>query len=351
MTMHRHYDLEIRAPKDETSRAFDFVFSSAAIDSYEEIVEQDWRLERFLKNPVVLWNHNIAARGFLSSGPPEAALPIGTAKNVRVEDGRLVGTIELVSGKASPMAEFVYNGLREGSLRATSVGFQPGDVRLEKRDGKHIYVLSQNELHEISIVPVPANPEAVLRAARLDELRREELRSDALRRSQTAHRAPREVTNSTEESRMDIEKALLDAKAALLASEERAKGYEVQAKALEAQAKALVAERDEALARERATAERAANAERAVVEGEVRGLVPLKLDPAEVDDMIELATTNKPLFDKMMGQRKERTHLTSATSVLAQRENTIRKTAGAGTSPEGQKAYVDELNREAGITR
>ncbi len=346
MTIHRHYDLEIRVPQDEGSRSFDFVFSSAAIDSYDEIVEQDWVLARYQRNPVVLWNHNLAARGFLSGGPAEAALPIGKGRNVRVEDGQLRGTIDLVSAKASPIVEYVYNGLREGSLRATSVGFQPGDVRLEKRDGRGIYVLSQNELHEISIVPVPANPDAVMRAARAEELRGLSLR----RRSTDAHRA-RTRTTSPEETRMDPEKELLEAKAALLASEERCKALDVQAKALDAHGKALVRERDEAIAREKAATERAEKAERGVVEAEVRALVPKKLDPAEVDNMIELATTNRALFEKMMGQRQERTHLTSPGSVLTQRENTVRSANGGGVSPEGQQAYVDELNREAGITR
>lgn len=52
----RSYGLHIRSVRDDKREA-DFVASTNALDSWDEIVEQVWRLERFLANPVVLFAH------------------------------------------------------------------------------------------------------------------------------------------------------------------------------------------------------------------------------------------------------------------------------------------------------
>lgn len=131
-------------------RSVDVVASTGAIDSYDSILEQDsWRLERYLANPVVLYGHQ------------GRELPIGHASNVRIEDGALRARLHLVSAAANPLAEQVWQSIKQKSLRAVSVGFIPNTIRFEKRDGREVMVLADNELMEISVVPVPANPEAL----------------------------------------------------------------------------------------------------------------------------------------------------------------------------------------------
>lgn len=139
-----------RAAKD--ARSIDVVASTDAIDSYGETVEQSWDLARYAANPVVLYAHN------------SRELPIGTARDVKVEGGVLVASIDFVSAEANPKAEQVWRLVQEGALRAVSVGFRPRTVRGEIRDGRSVTVLADNELHEISVVPIPANPEALARA-------------------------------------------------------------------------------------------------------------------------------------------------------------------------------------------
>lgn len=145
----------IRAVR-EGARECDFVASTDAVDSYGEIVEQDWDLARYKANPVALYNHSRYG----------TTLPIGHATKCEVEEGTgLVCTLRFVTAEANPLAEQVWQSIRQKSLRAVSVGFRPRDVRRELRDGKEVYVLSDNELHEISVVPIPANPEALARFA------------------------------------------------------------------------------------------------------------------------------------------------------------------------------------------
>lgn len=128
-------------------RAIDVVASTAAEDSYGEVVAQQWKLERYLANPVVLYSHE------------SRELPIGRAENVRVEDGKLLATLVFATG--TERAEEVWNLVQQGMLKGVSVGFRPHTTRWEKRDGREILVLDDNELLEISITPIPANPEAL----------------------------------------------------------------------------------------------------------------------------------------------------------------------------------------------
>lgn len=147
--LHLHYGFEVRAVAEE-KRSVDVVASTSAIDSYGEILVQDWDLRRYLSNPVVLYGHD------------SWSLPIGHASNVRVEDGKLIATLNFVDEKANPKAEQVWQGIKQGSLRAVSVGFVPRNKPTVVMVGdKSVVALSGNDLFEISVVPIPANPEAV----------------------------------------------------------------------------------------------------------------------------------------------------------------------------------------------
>lgn len=144
----RALGIELATTATETREA-SFVASTAAVDAHGEIVEQDWDLSRFRSNPVVLYAHQ------------SRDLPIGKCTRCEVVNGRLECTIKFASASASPLAAQVYELVKEGTLRAVSVGFIPGDARLETRAGRDVVVLSKNVLHEISIVPIPSNPEAI----------------------------------------------------------------------------------------------------------------------------------------------------------------------------------------------
>ncbi|MBE7481151.1 MAG: HK97 family phage prohead protease [Polyangiaceae bacterium] len=161
--LHRTHLLE-RA-SDAADRSVRVVASTAAIDSYDEIVDQDWNLDRYRKNPVVLYAHN--AVGLLGPLKAEDTLPIGHASDVAVVGGQLEATIRFASAAANPMAEKVYQGVREKTIRGVSVGFRPRGRVAETRDGREIVRLRSPELFEISICPIGANPEAVIRALRL----------------------------------------------------------------------------------------------------------------------------------------------------------------------------------------
>ena len=155
VTVASRRDLSQPAPDDEGEWVIPMVASSDAVDSYDEVVDQDsWKLARFLANPVALRQHC----------PWED--PIGFWRNTRV-DGLLRGDLVLYKGPLFEESRKIWERYKQGGPVACSVGFYPG--RTEKRvvDGAERKVLLDCDLEEISVVTIPANPQAVAEARRL----------------------------------------------------------------------------------------------------------------------------------------------------------------------------------------
>jgi HK97 family phage prohead protease len=122
---------------------FKFVASSEAVDRHGEVIKQDgWLLERYKSNPVILWGHD------------HYKLPIGKSDNVYVDnENRLIVEGTFASKEANPLADNVRMLYNEGMINTVSVGFIPLEM-----NGN---IITKAELLEISLVTVPANPEAV----------------------------------------------------------------------------------------------------------------------------------------------------------------------------------------------
>lgn len=125
--------------------------STATVDRYGEIIDQgSWDLKHFKKNPVILWAHNLT----LGEDRP----PIGKATKVKVVNNELQFDIQF--DMADPFAADIFRKYKEGFLSAFSVGFIPHKIQRSDSDND-APILMDNELLELSAVPVPANPEAL----------------------------------------------------------------------------------------------------------------------------------------------------------------------------------------------
>ena len=133
----------------EDAREVDFVASTESIDSYGEIVKQNWRFERFAVNPVILFAHD------------SHSLPIGHATKFAVESNELRITVKFSTARANPFAELCFQSVLEKALRGGSVGFKPNTIRYEKHNDREVCVLDDNELFEFSVCPLPANPDGL----------------------------------------------------------------------------------------------------------------------------------------------------------------------------------------------
>jgi HK97 family phage prohead protease len=186
------------------ARTLRFCFSDGSIDRMGDTIDAaGWDIADFERNPVALWAHD-------SSAPP-----IGGARNVAVEGDRLMGDIEFAPPETYAFAETVYRLVLGKFIRAVSVGFLPVRYNYVTDDPERNFGIDflEQTLLEISVCPVPANPNALAEARRkgidtrplvewaervLDsdgvELKRTLISRDELQRLRTAAKEPSMAT-------------------------------------------------------------------------------------------------------------------------------------------------------------
>ena len=137
----------------------DFIGSTSEPDRAGDIVEQNWDLDAYRKNPIVLYGHD------------HEGLPVGKAVRVGVKAGALSFRVKFVPREIYPFAGVVQDLYAGGFLKAFSVGFRPIETKMYAdaasrpaglgASGQHI---TKSELLEVSAVPVPANASALVSA-------------------------------------------------------------------------------------------------------------------------------------------------------------------------------------------
>lgn len=277
--LRRSLDCSVKA-FDEEGRWVDVIASTDTLDGHGDIVEQTFDLKRYKKNPVVLFLHN--QFGCFDGSRPEDFLPIGRGDNVKVAGGQLEARIHFASEKANPLAERIFHQFKEGSLNAVSIGFRPGKVtRTENADtGKVTYRLANNELFEISVVPIPSNPDAVakaLHAAEREQLSR--MAANAATEADPQPKANKKMDPELLQKQLDQAKVDLGvAKKALADEQASTETLKKQLGDLQTKNAELTTERDAAVAR-------AEKAEKARAKTELDALQGKKFLPAEREDI------------------------------------------------------------------
>ncbi|MFQ5915842.1 MAG: HK97 family phage prohead protease [Nitrospinota bacterium] len=133
------------------SRTIRFTISTSAVDRDRDTIDASgWKLANYKKNPVVLWAHSYHE------------LPVAKASKISKQEGKLVADAEFATAEQNPLAESVYQLLLGGFLNAASVGFKP--LKTEFNEERRGVDFLEQELLEFSVVPVPANPEALIEA-------------------------------------------------------------------------------------------------------------------------------------------------------------------------------------------
>ena len=145
--------------KEVGDRILEIAGSTEDKDRMGDIIRASgWKLKNFKKNPVFMWAHNY-------DDPP-----IGRANKVWIdkETKRLMFNVEFAPPETYEFADTIYKLYKGGFLHATSVGFMPLDW--EGKDEENPYpkwednVYTSQDLLELSAVPVPANPNALVSA-------------------------------------------------------------------------------------------------------------------------------------------------------------------------------------------
>lgn len=140
---------------DDEPRTIRFVASDETVDRYGDVVMADeWKLAPFKSNPIFLWMHDYRE-------------PIGKVESIGVSGKQLIATARFASAGASAVVDKLWRLVKDNVLRAVSVGFTvngPDDweyIRDERNDEVTGVRYLRPELLELSLVSVPANPNAL----------------------------------------------------------------------------------------------------------------------------------------------------------------------------------------------
>jgi len=151
-----------KAVGDEKAQKFRHVASDESVDSMGDIIlVAGWGLDRFKSNPQLLWAHD------------QRSLPIGNVSNVW--KGKTNGAKALMTDSVfhdadtNAHADAVRKLVEAGALPGVSVGFIPKAFTYPKSDeertklglGEWGVLHQEQELLELSVVPVPANKNAL----------------------------------------------------------------------------------------------------------------------------------------------------------------------------------------------
>jgi HK97 family phage prohead protease len=153
-----------RAVEEEGSLSW-FRASTNDLDRHGTIVEpRGIDTENFEQNPVFMWGHD----AYGDVAPPDLENVLGRVVDFRTTNDAFDIGVEWAQHDRAIMARDL---VRAGFLSAVSVGFIPDPEEMTTRsvDGADIPVYQRTELVEVSLVPVPSNPNAValMRSLRL----------------------------------------------------------------------------------------------------------------------------------------------------------------------------------------
>lgn len=150
----------VKAYGEETDRFVSFRASTPTLDRHESIVMPlGIDVTNFKKNPIFLWAHD----GYDSfTGGPSIDSVIGRVTETSATKDFFDIGVEFAGPAVNPYGEKALRMVRGKFLNTVSIGFYPKKAGWEVLDERDIYVYREIELLEVSLVPIPANPDALV---------------------------------------------------------------------------------------------------------------------------------------------------------------------------------------------
>ena len=152
MIQHKTFTAELVSKSDAGGR---IVISTAGCDrDRDRVMSRGAVLDNYQKNPVVMWGHSYGA-------PADV---IGRTTNIDVQDGGITADFELRPAANDQDPQNIVRLLWDGGwVRTASIGFRPIEMQPNEYGGNDITAW---ELLEWSLVPIPANQDALRLAAK-----------------------------------------------------------------------------------------------------------------------------------------------------------------------------------------
>jgi HK97 family phage prohead protease len=148
--MNKLFSTNIKIKASDEDRTVEFIASKEVVDRDREIIKvKGIDLKSYKKNPVVLFAHN------------KFGLPIGKTINITKTKDTLKMKVQFATAEEYAFADTIYRLVKGGYLNAVSIGFMPDYEKIEYDDKKRTRIFNSVEMFELSVVPVPANQEAL----------------------------------------------------------------------------------------------------------------------------------------------------------------------------------------------
>lgn len=143
------YDFTETEVKKLGENEIEITGSTEAQDRDNEVLKMDgWDLKEWKNNPVILPAHDYTAPA------------IGKGR-VRKSEGKLKFKVEFPEEGIYPLADIYRNLYKQGFMKASSVGFMPEEWKNGEKPNEPFRTYTKQKLLELSLVSVPANPEAL----------------------------------------------------------------------------------------------------------------------------------------------------------------------------------------------
>lgn len=142
---------ENASTKDLGDGVLEAVITTSSVDRHHEnILTAGIDTSSYMNNPVVLWGHDYEG------------LPIGKTIKLTEMKNKIKARFQLAVD-IFPFAKSVYDMIVNGYINAVSIG---GVVRQWSED---YMTIEEMEMVEFSVVPIPANPEALITSRSLED--------------------------------------------------------------------------------------------------------------------------------------------------------------------------------------
>jgi len=150
--LRKQYVARVKA-EDGDSRKVSITISTKALDRHRDTVDPlGIDTANYEKNPVVLWAH------------ANYIPPIARSVSLKANSKALRSIAEFMPAEMSAFADSIYQMVKGGWINAASIGFLPKQDGYEYDAERMGFDFLKSELLEYSIVPVPANPQALVNA-------------------------------------------------------------------------------------------------------------------------------------------------------------------------------------------
>jgi hypothetical protein len=147
LTIHKTFEIQVLHGSDKGGR---ILINTGSVDrDRDRVMPSGMRTESYLKNPVVQWGHNYR--------DPWAT--VGKTTNLQVTADGVIADFELRPAANDQDPQNIVRLLWEGGwVRTASIGFIPAQGKQNAEGGMDF---SEWELLEWSLVPIPANQDAL----------------------------------------------------------------------------------------------------------------------------------------------------------------------------------------------